>query len=453
MVSDAYGMSNADDGRVVDVDEEVSNDWDRHPIQYGYSHDVEVEGSSHTAGHCYDAILYVPVGPAGLCTRWKNYLENPGMSADPSRGGHRRAPNPQPNKLFFPEDPQLRRMSMIFPYSMKQVIRCDHLLRGATEMVFELHMVLPFIQYVPGSPAVHQVLIRRTSVIFPYSMNPSGREVLLCDLDDPLWSSPTSRRLQQESTYSMIPMSPEVPPSSASLYIRYKKIGENTNIHGSSADIKDHRQPSHDITNITQIISSQPCIQYARPSIEKLGTLPADFTELDVHQRLSILYADHRRTTGQSSLGGVHTVCTPLQQHKFQSRRFSTNFEKNLQNPKSSPNARDFHKLFFGSSGAPRIKIINRLFTMNILALKIIDIHRTPMNNHERNRHSIDIDEPRPDTGMKVHTVWKDGPTSSSGSSGRTPVMKGRHTVWNHLENSGCVSGTSEKSCEIGLDF
>ena len=99
-------MSNADDGRVVDVGEEVSNDWDRHPIQYGYSHDVEVDGSSHTAGHCHDAILYVPVGPAGLCTRWKNYLENPGRSANPQRGGHRRAPNPKPNKLFFPEDPQ-----------------------------------------------------------------------------------------------------------------------------------------------------------------------------------------------------------------------------------------------------------------------------------------------------------------------------------------------------------
>lgn len=306
---------------------------------------------------------------------------------------------------------------------------------------------------------------RQTSMIFHIQYE-SYHEVLLCDLDDLLWSSPTSRRLQQESTYSMIHMSPEVPPSSASLYIRYRKIGENKNIHGESADIKDHRQPSHDITNITQIISSQPCIQYARPSIEKLGThlsideLPTDFTELDVHQRLSILYADHRTTTGLSPLRGVHTVCTPLQQHKFQPHQFSTNFEKNLQNPKSSPNARDFHKLFFGSSGAPRIKIINRLFTMNILALKIIDIHRTPMNNREQprtpmdtNGHSIDIDEPRPDAGMEVHTVWKDGPTSSSDSSGRTPVMKSRHTVWNHLENSGCVSGTSEKSCEIGLDF
>ena len=99
-------MSNADDGRVVDVGEWVSNDWDRHPIQYEYSHDIEVDGSSHTAVHCYDFILYVPVCPAGLCTRWKNYLENPGTSADPQRGGHRRAPNHQPNKLFFPEDHQ-----------------------------------------------------------------------------------------------------------------------------------------------------------------------------------------------------------------------------------------------------------------------------------------------------------------------------------------------------------
>lgn len=48
---------------------------------------------------------------------------------------------------FFQKTPKPRRKSMIFPYSMKQVITSDHLLRGATEMVFEPHMARPFIQY------------------------------------------------------------------------------------------------------------------------------------------------------------------------------------------------------------------------------------------------------------------------------------------------------------------